>query len=375
MKKIVLLLMATLMFAFHTNAQKSGILKKDNYFAFTGDQWEEFLAGKNSGEFEKKANVKLADYLKVVETFVKDKLGEASIASAVANSIVVNFPAGTDIYTMTEDGSWITRKSYPGEKGFQHSGGLCWLSFACGNLCNTDFNKTKPGYTPPGNTGTLVNNINPPNGGINISVNGQPQGAQDIQWRTGKSIYDEGRMDNRMAMYDAMLMEQMQSKILIEMQNSKQCCGGGSANIAVQPAVYQQPTLYTTTNAVAQPPAVDLAPKTTFGQSFGGQVLANFIGGTAANVAGTYIVRGIDRLTQRRVVYRYNNNNQLIGQYFEDSNQLDTGTTTGDGNNQWPTSGSGLSSGVSYANAAAAGYTKPLPVPVSTRIRLIGEPY
>jgi hypothetical protein len=121
-KSIVLLLMATFGLAYITNGQtKSGILKKDHYGSFSGDDWEDFLAGRRAADFEKKSNVKLDDYLKnQVTPFVTSKLSESSIKSAVANSTVVAFPEDADVYTTTTDGTWMTRKAYPGEKGFFH---------------------------------------------------------------------------------------------------------------------------------------------------------------------------------------------------------------------------------------------------------------
>lgn len=129
---VIIVMMST------ANAQtKSGILKKDNYGDFSADKWEEFLAGQNAAEFEKKSNIKLQDYQVIIEDFVKTKLGEPNTAAAVANSEKVSFPVGADIYTAASDGkTWITRKTYLNETGFYHTPtGTYWLSFKCGNLC------------------------------------------------------------------------------------------------------------------------------------------------------------------------------------------------------------------------------------------------
>lgn len=143
MKKVLLLMITFTVIFNNAKAQKSGILKKDFYGTFSADKWEEFLAGKNAGEFDPKANVTLATYLeKGVSPFVLKRLGEASIASAVANSTVVELSAGTDVLTVNTAGEWITRKAYPGEKGFMHTTtGIFWISFSCGNLCNIAFSK------------------------------------------------------------------------------------------------------------------------------------------------------------------------------------------------------------------------------------------
>lgn len=133
--KVLLLMVSLIVSTFITKAQKSGILQKDHYGAFTGNDWEDFLAGKRASDFEKKSNVTLKNYLQNVHQFVTQELKEPTIASAVMNSTVVAFPEGSDVYTADADGNWKTRKAYPGEKGYLHTQTkMCWLSFSCGNL-------------------------------------------------------------------------------------------------------------------------------------------------------------------------------------------------------------------------------------------------
>lgn len=330
MKKITVLFLLATMFVINTKAQtKSGILKKDHYGSFTGDDWEDFLAGRRAADFEKKSNVKLQSYLdNQVAPFVKDQLKEPTIASAVANSTVVSFPADADVYTVTTDGTWITRKAYPGEKGFFHTAtGMYWISFSCGNLTAFGPGPTKPevpAYVGNNKPATPATTVTPNTPGINISLNtnSNPTQNQELSWRAGKVVYDEGRMDYRMALYDAMTFEQMQSKILIEMQNSKQCCNTGGMNqvntVAPPPTMYTQPVTAMYTQPQQNVVYVD-EEKTPFGQTFGGQLLAN----TGGHVAGTYIVRGIDALfgnnRGQNQTIRYNNNFNTTVRDFQGS--------------------------------------------------------
>lgn len=150
MKRIVLLLSFIVAIGVNnTNAQKPGILKIDNYGDFTGDDWVDFLGGKRVLDFEKKSTIKLADYRVMVESFVKTELKEASIASAIDNSTVKPIPAGTKVYTCRNDGTWITRDAYAGEKGFNHTPtGKNWLSFSCGNLTDVPIGAPTPKLEP-----------------------------------------------------------------------------------------------------------------------------------------------------------------------------------------------------------------------------------
>lgn len=252
------------------NAQtKSGILKKDNYGDFSADKWEEFLAGQNAAEFEKKSNIKLQDYQVIIEDFVKTKLGEPNTAAAVANSEKVSFPAGADIYTAASDGkTWITRKTYLNETGFYHTPtGIYWLSFKCGNLClvkdgkvsASDLTLKTPQLPPP----TVTN----PNG-INITVNGQ-QAGQELSWTTGYAVYSQGRNDRQNDfVVDASLFKMI--------QDSKQCCGA-TQQPAMQNAGWVmsgQPMMM----QASMPAQQVVQQKVPFGQTFGGQLLANTIG-------------------------------------------------------------------------------------------------
>jgi hypothetical protein len=146
----------------HTNGSKPGILQIDHYGAFSGDQIVDFLNGNNAAEFEKKATIKLATYRVMVENFVKGSLGEASIASTIDNSTIKAIPAGTKVRTARNDGTWITRDAYPGEKGFNHTPtGINWISFSCMNLTDvqlgTPVKPAPPAVAPADATG--VNQI------------------------------------------------------------------------------------------------------------------------------------------------------------------------------------------------------------------------
>jgi hypothetical protein len=299
-------MVSLLVSTFITEAQKSGILQKDHYGAFTGNDWEDFLANKRAADFEKKSNVTLASYLEVLGRFTKEHLKEGSISSTVMNSTVVSFPEGSDVYTADADGNWKTRSAYPGEKGFMHTKTkICWLSFSCGNLVKTIFGNpappVQPGttdpalmvkYTPPGNTNTTTINVTPNN---NWNNNGD---EQELSYRKGIKIFAEG------ANFYADVQRETVSLLR---QNPLGCCNGGANTTPVQQISYANPSLVA--QAVPGQSSTQTIiyksedQKVGFGQSFGGNVLANFIGGTAANVVGTYAVRGIDALTRRRVVY------------------------------------------------------------------------
>lgn len=269
-----MLVTALVTLSINTKSQsKSGILQKDHYGTFNGNDWEDFLAGRRAAEFEKKANVKLDDYLKkMVTPFVKEQLKEEAIASAVANSTVVIFPEGVDVYTSDTQGNWITRKAYPGEKGFFHTPtGLYWLSFSCGNLTAfgnkkpqdmMTYNKPNPQSTPPAN-----------NGGGN--VNNVTVGGNNTSWNEGYGMYSAGRNDRQADMAnDALIFMAIQN-------NTPNCstCGTGQSQSQTQMAA--MPIQY----VAAQAPAAQQVVYTT--QGGGNRVNALDVINTAANVAQT----------------------------------------------------------------------------------------
>lgn len=348
MKKIVLLLIATtLLLAINTKAQKSGILKKDHYGAFSGDDWEDFLAGKRAEDFNKKSNVLLATYIKDgITPYVAKELKEPTIAAAVANSTVAEIPEGTDVLTVGTDGVWFTRKAYKGEKGFLHNPtGKFWMSFQCGNLCNVALNKPAGTYTGPGN---VPGNGNPNPGnqsGLTINNNfGQQENGKEISYKDGKKIADEAQLDYRRAMYDAMAMEQMQSRILIDMQNAKQCCTGGQSQIVAQPSLYAAAAPASASGA-QQVVYVQKGNGVPFRESFLGQSLETATGFTL----GTFTVRGIDAIANKiaknnNMVYLYGNNSIPVTSVgFNGSNQMGNILSTGGAgsagtgySNEWP---------------------------------------
>lgn len=250
MKKISVLFLLATMFAINTKAQtKSGILKKDNYGSFTGDDWEDFLAGRRADEFEKKSNVKLLPYLQnQVLPFVNNELKEPTIASAVANSTVVSFPEGAMVHTITTDGTWIDRVVYPGEKGFFHTAtGMYWISFSCGNLTAFGPGPKKSAVTTASYTGPNLNPTNPTSNPFmnNSSSSNNVVNNQEISWNAGYGIYSAGRNDRTTDFsQDALMFMAIQ-------KSSSSNCGGCGATTATQ--VVSQPLLYTApTAAVAQ---------------------------------------------------------------------------------------------------------------------------
>jgi hypothetical protein len=102
--------------------------------------------------FESKANISAAHYRTLVESYVKSKLGESTLESAIANSKVKPFPSDTKILTHGVGGetiNWFTRFSYEGEVGLYHEPTKTWwLSFECANLTFLKEEK-KAGYTDP----------------------------------------------------------------------------------------------------------------------------------------------------------------------------------------------------------------------------------
>lgn len=276
MKKVLIFVMSlALLVSVNTKAQtKSGILKKDAYGAFNGDDWEDILSGNRSEDFEKKSNVKLSDYLQnQVLPFVKDQLKEPSIASAVANSTVVSFPEGADVYTATANGTWIHRTAYPGEKGFFHtSTGLYWLSFSCGNL--TAFGSTK-NTTENTMTYNKPSNPQPVNGGGNtntVTINPSSGQGQELSWSVGYAVYNQGRNDRQTDfLIDASLFKGI--------QESKQCCQSEGFS-GQQTQMSSMPVQY----VAAQPQAQQVVYTTGQG---GNKVNPLDVINTVANVAQT----------------------------------------------------------------------------------------
>jgi hypothetical protein len=243
MKKIALLCMIALVTSIFNDAkaQKSGILQKDYYDAFSGDQWEDFMAGRNAADFEKKSNVNLSDFLTImVLPFVKEVLNESTIASAVANSTVVDFPAGSDVYTSDTKMNWFTRKAYPGERGYRHTAtGICWLSFSCGNLCKTFLNKPVTtgaqtvAYTPPANTGTGTTAGNTNN---NYNVGGSGSQTND-QLLLGMKIRENDMLVDALIFKD--IQKSTPSASTVVSANCNPCSSYGytsSANIYANPS-------------------------------------------------------------------------------------------------------------------------------------------
>ncbi len=332
MKKIVLLLMVVLT-TYITNSQtKSGILKKDYYGSFSGDDWEDFLAGRRAADFEKKSNVKLDDYLKKqVTPFVTTKLNESSIASAVANSTVVAFPEDADVYTTTTDGTWITRKAYPGEKGFFHTAsGLYWISFSCGNLTAFGPGPKKSAIQPASFTGAGSVTAPPnPVGNTNNITFTPGQGGQQMDYShlmLGMSIRENHFIT------DAMLFQQI--------QDNKQCCGQ-----SVQPAapVAMAPSnMYLMTAAAPAAQQGGDVDVTVRNKANGWDIANTFLNGFNTYLNGVNTYRGV-RLERPRSGYRYYNswgNSGNGGVLFQGDNQFGNqsgGVASGGGyGNVWP---------------------------------------
>ncbi len=250
--------MATFTFAFYTKAQtKSGVLKKDNYGSFTGDDYESFLQGKDEAKFEAKSSISLKSYLNIVQNFATATLKESSIESAVQNSTVQQFPADADVYThgitSTGEMKWFTRKAYPGETGFYHTTtGLYWLSFSCGNLTAFGPGPTTTGTTPAPYVGpnlkpaTSVTTAGGPNSNTNFNSN---VFSNDVPWNTGYGIYSQGRNDRTTDFsQDAMMFMAIQKA---GSSNCNTCPTGGTTTAAAtvsyaQPVMYAQPAMAAT---------------------------------------------------------------------------------------------------------------------------------
>lgn len=134
--------------------QKTGVLKKDAYGSLNGDQYEDLFGGDTETikVFESKSNISAANYRILAESYVKSKLGESTLESALANSKVKPFPANTKILTHGVGGetiNWFTRFSYDGEVGLYHEPTKTWwLSFECANLTYLK-QEQKSGYVDP----------------------------------------------------------------------------------------------------------------------------------------------------------------------------------------------------------------------------------
>ncbi len=290
MKKMFITLLFAATF-FNVKAQsKSGILQKDYYGKFTANQWEGFLAGNDAKAFEEKATVKLKTYLVDVNDFVKKQLNEKDIAGAMDNSIKKAFPADADVYTSRADGSWITRKTYPGEEGFYHvPTGTYWLSFECGNLCNFKVKAVDPGSLTGNNRNPGSGNANP--NGINITVNGQ-QGGQELSWSAGYTVYSQGRNDRTNDILADFTVFKMA-------QDAKECCGGGQQQLVASNAI---PVAGASNVSMMQVPTGFQQAKPRFVETFFGQVAVNTIG----TAGGILLVRGLDNLMYR-LMYRGGN--------------------------------------------------------------------
>lgn len=266
MKKIVLLLLTTITLVSYTKSQtKSGVLKKDNYGSFTGDDYESFLQGKDAAKFEAKSNISLKSYLNIVQNFATATLKESSIESAVQNSTVQPFPADADVYThgITSTGQmvWMTRKAYPGERGFFHTTtGLYWLSFSCGNLTAFGPGPTTTGTTPAPYVGPNLKPATPATtaGGPNANTNFNSNVfSNDVSWNVGYGIYSQGRNDRTTDFsQDAMMFMAIQKA---GGSNCNTCPTTGGTTMAAatvsyaQPVMYAQPAMAATYAQPAQP--------------------------------------------------------------------------------------------------------------------------
>lgn len=326
MKKIALLF--TVLICTHniTEAQtKSGILKKDYYNFFSGDDWEDFLAGRRADDFEKKSNVKLDDYLKnQVTPFVKGELKEASIASAVANSTVVDFPKDADVYTTTTDGTWITRKAYPGEKGFFHTAtGIYWLSFSCGNLTAfrsgpAPVKKADIAYVEPKTEKTESSGPNNNNNNILLS-------SQGVDWNTGYGIYSMGRNDRTAAFSEDALM------FMAIQKSATSNCNTCPSNSSTATVTYAQPAMYYAAPAtqVATAPASSNQNVTVRNKANGLDIANTLLYGANTFFNGVNTFRGYRIEGNRNPTVRYGNgwtgsSNPTVryGNGFQPSDQL-----------------------------------------------------
>jgi hypothetical protein len=334
MKKITVLLLMATTFAYITNAQtaKSGILQKDFYGSFSGNDWEDFLAGNRAADFEKKSNIKLATYLsKQVLPFVTSELKESSIASAVANSTVVDFPAGVQVQTSDAAGNWITRNVYPNERGFLHTQtGICWLSFQCGNLVSNKFNEKT---TSSNGTYASTKSTTTPKAaeGLSVTVNTISKEGSELSWNTGYAVYSMGRNDRQTDfLVDATLYKNI--------QDAKQCCGVSTSS-QVQTISYAQPSMVTYAQAA---PVQQQAQNSNIYVRNRPNVL-DYIN-TAANVTSTVFsgintFRGVRLEGNRNLIsnsgysntWGGNNNGGGGRNVFQDSNQL-ISSNTGGGN-------------------------------------------
>lgn len=144
---------------------KSGVLQKDHYGAFTGNQWEEFFLGLNADVFNAKANITLSEYKAQVESYVQSRF-KKTLPQMMDESEVYDFPDGVTVRTARLNGEFINRAKYGGEKGYYHTPtGTYWLSFKCGNICDftagaIPVTPNPPAVTPPSNPTTPGGNVN-----------------------------------------------------------------------------------------------------------------------------------------------------------------------------------------------------------------------
>lgn len=341
MKKITVLLLLATMFAYNTKAQKSGILQKDHYGDFTGDQWENFLAGKNATDFQAKSNVDLQPYLDIMVTpFVKQELKEKSITDAVGNSTVTTIPAGATVYTIQTDGTWKTRTAYigkdgKGEKGFLHNPtGIFWLSFECGNLVNNKFfgepakqnvNGQTVAYTPPANTGAGTTTGNTNN---NYNVGGSGSQTND-QLLLGMKIRENDMLVDALIFKDIQKSTPSASTVI-----SSNCNTCGSAGYSAPPNIYAAPMVY------AAPSAPIAQPGTYAGGNSTITVLNKASTWDKVNTIANVLDFGLNVYTaiagqkvilpnQQISTWNGGSNNQVPIRYFNDSNNQIT--TTGSG--------------------------------------------
>lgn len=318
----------------NAKAQKGGILQKDQYGAFTGNDWEDFLLGNRADDFNAKSNVKLDTYLeKGITPYISKRLNEKSISSAVDNSIVVTLPAGTEVHTFDIAGNPKTRTSLPGEKGFMHiPTGVFWLSFQCGNLVDIVLDKPKPAVP---SSGTLTNYGGPkdnPNGNannntININPPGNNNSNRELSWVEGYGVYSRGRIDRSTDMVEDLTFAKMASTL--------GCCGGGNNNSTPATSVaYSQPVLY------AQPASYSQSTQTQTNTNNGTQSL--YIKPNWTDVAGAIL---------QTANTAFNGINTFRGIRFE--NQPNYATTVY--NNGW---GSGLAPvATSFQGSSVLGYS------------------
>jgi hypothetical protein len=325
MKKITVLLFMALV-AIHTNAQKSGTLQINHYGAFTGAQWEGFLNRENAAEFEKYSNIKLSDFLdKQVTPYVKDQLKETSIASAMDNSTMEEFPAAADVMTMNNAGEWKKRTVRPGESGFfHHPTGTYWLSFSCGNLMvfGPGPKKPAPSVAPMATPAALA---------TTRSAEGSSGTTNNFNLASQINSNNEQLLLGMKLRENHLLVDAL---IFKDIQDSKQCCGGSTGS-KVQTISYAQPSMVTYAQAA---PIQQQAQNSNIYVRNKPNVL-DYIN-TAANVTSTVFsgintFRGVRLEGNRNLISNSGYSNTWGGNngggrtVFQDSNQLISSNTGG----------------------------------------------